>query len=182
MLHPETEWEAVATEKDSRKAIFARFVAPFMLLLAIATVIGTWLSVSRELYSTAYVLCTISVLWASLVAGLFFSTFAIGEIMAQRAETGDRRKSFALMAYSSGAAYLTIFVVSLFPFFNELYVLAFYSFYLYWRGIPHLIRIDGQKQLAYGLVSFFIVLLSYSLMFFFFRKTLGAIFDILPNT
>ena len=177
MLHPAKEWELIAAENNSRKTVFVRFVLPFLCLIAIATVIGTWLSVSRELYSAAYVLSSIAILLCSLIAGLYFSAFMITEIMAQQVEMRDHNRSFALMAYASGAAYLTIIFVSLFPFpyLKQLLVLAFYSCYLYWRGIPYLIQTNGQKRMIYGILSFIIVTLVYSLMFFFFGKIWRAI-------
>jgi len=175
MLFPAREWDVVAAESNNRKTIYLRFVVPLLFLIAIATVVGTWLTTSRELYSAGYVIGKIANLCVSLSAGLYFSAFLIAEIMAQQVETKDHNKSFALMAYASGAAYLVIFIVALFPFFNELLVLAFYSCYLYWRGIPHLIPVSGQKQMIYALLSFIIVTFIYSLMFFFFGKILRTI-------
>ena len=175
MLHPAKEWEMIAAENNSRKTVFVQFVLPLLCMITIASIIGTWINTSRELYSVAYVLYWVGILWASLGAGLYFSAFLITELMAHQVETRDHNKSFALMAYATGAAYLTITIVSLFPFFFELLVLAFYACYLYWRGIPYLIRINGHKRMIYGLFSFIIVLLIYSLMFFFFEKVLRAI-------
>ena len=174
MLYPEREWKLIAAEHTVRKAVYVRFVVPWLCLITVASIIGTWLTISREQYSTAYVLRIIVLLWTSLSAGLYLSSFVIAEIMAQRVETKNHNLSFALMAYSSGAAYLVITVVALFPFFSELLVLMFYTFYLYWRGIPHLIQIEGQKQMIYGLFSFIVVLLIYFLMFFFFGNVLKA--------
>ena len=180
MLYPAKEWEVIAAENNSRKTVYVRFVAPLLCLMTIASIIGTWLNASRELYSTPFELCRIAIywiaiLWSSLSAGLYFSSFVITEIMAQQTGSKNHDKSFALMAYASGAAYLTIIIVLLFPFFKELLVLAFYACYLYWCGIPHLIQIYGQKRMMYGLFSFIIVLLIYSLMFFLFSKILTAI-------
>ena len=175
MLYPAREWNSIAAENNNRKTIYIRFVLPLLCLIAIATVVGTWLATSRELYSAGYVIGKIVNLWASLSVGLYFSAFVITEIMAPQVEQRDHHRSFALMAYSSGAAYLVIFLVALFPFFNELLVLAFYSCYLYWRGIPYLIQVSGQKQMTYALLSFIIVVLIYSLMFFFFGKILWTI-------
>jgi len=175
MLNPAKEWEAIAAENHSRKTVYARFVVPLLCAIAIACIVGTWLITSRELYSAAYVLCTIAILWTSLSSGLYFSAYVIAEIMAHQIESKDHDKSFALMAYASGAAYLVIIIVSLFPFFVELLVLAFYACYLYWQGIPHLIRIHDRKRMIYALFSFIIVLLIYSLMFFLFGKFFRAI-------
>ena len=175
MLHPAKEWEVIAAENSSRKTVYVQFVLPLLCLITLASIIGTWISTSRELYSVAYVFYWIGILWTSFSAGLYFSAFVITEIMAHQVEARDHRKSFALMAYALGAAYLTIIIVSLFPFFSELLVLAFYACYLYWRGIPYLIGIEGQKRMLYGLFSFIMVLLIYSLMFFFFEKIWRAI-------
>ena len=175
MLYPAKEWDVIAAENNNRKTVYIRFVLPLLCLIALATVVGTWLATSRELYSAGFVICKIVNLWASLSAGLYFSAFVITEIMAHQVEQRDHHRSFALMAYSSGAAYLVIFIVALFPFFTELLVLAFYSCYLYWRGIPHLIQVSGQKQMIYGLLSFIIIALIYSLMFFIFGKILRTI-------
>ena len=172
MLHPAREWKLIAAENSKRKTIYVRFVLPWLFLITIATIIGTWLATSRELYSAAYVIYIIILLWTSISAGLYLSAFVIAEIMAHQAGTKNHDRSFALMAYSLGAAYLTIAIVALFPFLNELLVLAFYACYLYWQGIPHLIQIEGPKQMMYALFSIIIVILVYLLMFFFFGNIL----------
>ena len=176
MFYPVKEWETIAAENNSRKTVYIRFVVPLLCLMTIATIIGTWLNASREVYSFSYICHKIAILWISLSAGLYFSSFVIAEIMAHQVNSKDHDRSFALMAYSFGAAYLVIFLVALFPFFNEMLVLAFYSCYLYWRGIKYLIQVEGQKQLIYGLLSFIIIALIHLLMFFFFGKILMAIF------
>ena len=175
LLFPDKEWKLIAAETNSRKKVYVRFVLPWLCLISIASIIGTWLTASRELYSAAYVLYKIALLWISLTSGLYLSVFVITEIMAHRLGTKNHALSFALMAYSSGAAYLTITIVALFPFFSELLVLAFYTFYLYWRGIPYLIQIEDQKRLMYGLLSFIIVVIIYFIMFVFFGNVLKAI-------
>ena len=175
MFYPDREWRTIAAENNHRQAVFVRFVLPFFCLIAVATIIGTWLVTSRENYSASYVAFKIADLLSSLIAGLFLSAFVITEIMAQQTGSKEQRRAFALIAYASGAAYLVIAIVELFPFFNELLVLAFYSCYLYWRGIPHLIQVDGQKQMIYGLLSFIIMALMHSLMFFLFGNLWRAI-------
>lgn len=176
MFYPAREWEVIAAENNNRKKVYMRFVFPLLCLIGLATITGTWLATPRELYSAGYVLFKIAILWTSLSAGLYFSAFVITEIMAHQIDTRDHNRDFALIAYSSGVAYLVIAVVALFPFFSELLVLAFYSCYLFWRGIPYLIRVESQKCMIYGLLSFIIMILVYLLTFFFFGNVLKAIF------
>jgi len=175
LFFPAKEWKDIAAENHNRKTIYVRFMLPVLCLIAIATVIGTWLATPREIYSAGYVIYRIVLLWTSLSAGLYFSAFLITEMMAHQLGMRDHKRAFTLMAYSSCAAYLTIVFVSLFPFFMELFVLAFYSCYLYWKGIPYMTGVDGHKRMIYGLLSFMIVILTYLLMLFFFGKILRAI-------
>ena len=170
------EWKKIAAESRSRKTVYVRFVLPLLCLIAVASIIGTWLAAPREIYSAGYVIYRIVLLWATLSAGLYFSTYLITEIMVNLLGTRNHNCAFALMAYSSCAAYLVIVVVSLFPFFKELLVLSFYSCYLYWKGIPYIIGVEGHKRMIYGLLSLMIVIFSYLLMLFFFGKVLKAIF------
>ena len=175
MFYPAKEWEAIAGENNNRMTVYIRFVAPLLGLIAITTIIGTWLSAPREVYSISYVCYLIAFLWTSLSAGLFLSAFVIAEIMAVQVNSKDHVRSFSLLAYSTGATYLVIALVTLFPFFREMLVLAFYSCYLYWQGIPLLIQVQDQKRMIYGLLSFIVVALIYLLTFFFFGKIWTAI-------
>jgi hypothetical protein len=178
MLHPAEEWETIAVENSIRNTVYMQFTVPLLCLMTVATIIGTWLDTPREVYSAAFVVCKIIVLWTSLSAGLYVSAFLVTEIMARRIGSKDHNRGFSLMAYASGAAYLVIIVVALFPFFSELLVLAFYSFYLYWRGVPRLIPVHDQKRMMYGLLSFIIVVLTHLFVFYFFGNILRAIFAI----
>ena len=175
MLFPAKEWKQIVAEDNNRKAVFMKFVLPLLCLIAIATIIGTWFYSSRDFYSAIYVLRKITIILASLIAGLYASAFVITEIMANQVGSRNHHRAFALLAYSSGAAYLVIAVVALFPILIELLVLMFYACYLYWQGIPHLIQIEGQKHLIYSLISFIVVVLVHYIMFFFFGNVLEAI-------
>jgi len=150
-------------------------VLPMLCLTAFATVIGTWLYTSREMYSVGYVVYNIAILWTSISAGLYLSAFVISEIMAQQVGAKNQNRDFALLAYSSVAAYIVIIIVSWLPFFKEFLVLAFYSCYLYWTGIPHIINVEGQKRMIYTLLSFIIIAVVHFLMFFLFGNILRAI-------
>ena len=176
LLFPAKEWKAIAEENNSRKTVYLRFVIPLLCVMAITTIIGTWLGTSRELYSAGYVICRILTLWVSISVGLYISAFLITEIMAREIETKEHNRNFALLAYSSAAAYLVIIIVSMFPFFKVFLVLSFYACYLYWVGIPQIVQVEGQKRMVYGMSSFIIIALIYLLMFFLFGNIFEAIF------
>ena len=178
LFYPAKEWKRIAEENNSRKTVYTQFVAPLLCLMAVATIVGTWFNASREIYSAGYVICRIAFLLSSLSASLYFSSFVLTEILAPQMESREHNRDFALMAYSSGAAYLVIIIVELFSFLSELYVLAFYSCYQYWMGIQYFIRAEGQKRMIYGVLAFIIVTFTYLLIFFFFSKIFESILTI----
>ncbi len=175
LFHPVKEWETIAAENRNRKTVFIRFVVPLLCLVTVASIVGSLLFASRLVYSLGYVVCKVAILWCSLGLGLYLSSYLITEITARYVGSKNHDKTFELLAYASGTALLVITIVELFPFFGELLVLAFYSCYLYWRGIPYLIRIEGQKQMVFGILSFVIAALTFSLVFYFFGNILRAI-------
>jgi hypothetical protein len=179
LFYPAKEWKAIAEENKSRKTVYRRYVVPLLCVMTVACIIGAWLYASRYYkFSPAYVIYRIFTLWTTLSAGLFTSAYLISEIMAEQVAKKDYRRDFALMAYSSGVVYLVIVFIELSP-FKELAVLALYSCYLYWTGIPHVIQAEGRIQMIYGLLSFIIVLVTYFLMYFLFEKIFASIFGII---
>ena len=172
LFFPAKEWKTIAGENKSRKTVYKQFVIPLLCLITVASIIGTYIYTTRVYYSLGYVICEIAVWWTSLSVGLFVSSFFVTEIMAQQLGYKNHNRDFALMAYSSCAAYLVITVVVLFPFpyFKMFLVLAFFSFYLYWTGIPYLIKAESRERTFYGLLSFVIILITYILAYFLFRK------------
>ena len=175
LLFPAKEWAAIAEENNSRKKTFVQLAVPLLGVMAFATIFGTWLYTPRELYTVAYVVCRILILWTSLVAGLFLSAAVLTEIMAQKTGVKDHNKSFALMANSASAAYIVIIIVEFFPFIPEFLILALYSCYLFRLGMPKLIQVEGQKQVGYGLLALVITALTHFVMFFLFGNIFRAL-------
>jgi hypothetical protein len=181
LFYPVKEWKTIAEENKSRKTVYCRFVAPLLCVVTVACVTGAWLYASRyHKFSPRYVIYLIFTIWTTFSAGLYVSAFLVSEIMAQQVSKKDYSRDFALMAYSSSAVYLVIVIVALSP-FRELLILAFYSFYLYWTGIPHMIQATGRIQMTYGLLSFVIVSITYLLMYFLFEKIFASIFGIIAG-
>ena len=168
-LFPEKEWKIIAAENNSSKSVYLKFVVPLLCLMTIATIVGTWINTSRELYSAAFVICRIAILWASASTGLFVSALVANGVQE------ENKPYFQLIAYSLSATYIVIVLVSLMPFFKEFIVLAFYSFYLFWQGITHLLKVDSEKIMKKGLLSISITVLTHLLMYFLFKNIFNSL-------
>jgi hypothetical protein len=169
-------WAAIASENKDIKSVFRGFVFPLLLLIVVCVLLGSVLFVSRIDFSVVYVVKRMILLFCSLSAGLYLSAFLINTTMIH---IGKRNMQgvFLLMAYSSGVAMLLIAMVELvpFPYLKELMVLAFYSFFLYWRGIPAVLDIDANKRSVFMILSVVVAAAGYALPFFLFGKILNAL-------
>ncbi|MDR1667630.1 MAG: hypothetical protein LBS03_08080 [Bacteroidales bacterium] len=175
LVHPHEHWITVATEKKSRNRIFREFVVPLLCMVAICTLLGAVLFASRFDLSVAFVLRKISLLLCTLSTGLYLSSYLINALIPITVR--NLQGIFALLAYSSGITCLLIAVVELFPFpyLKEMIVLAFYSVYLYWRGITEVLNIAESKRNGFLMLSFITVAAVYLFLFFFFGKILEAL-------
>ena len=147
-----------------------QIMVPLLCLMAVATVYGTWLYTPRDDYTAWYVIRRILWLSLSLCTGLFASAFVVTEIMANKVGAKDHNKGFALMANAAVAAYLAIITVELFPFIKEFLILALYSCYLYWVGLPKIMQLERKLRVIHGMLAVLITVLMHSLLFFLFYK------------
>ena len=178
LFFPSKEWNTISEENHSRKTVYIQFVVPFLCFITLATIIGTW--TTQGVDEPKYIICEIAILWTSLSAGLFVSAYLVTEIMAQQLRKRNHNRDFALMAYSSCAAYIIIIIVALFPFpfLRLLLVLGFYSYYLYWTGMPYIVQVEDRERTFYGLLSLVIMIITYMLLFFLFGNTFRELFGI----
>lgn len=146
-----------------------------LCLVAVCTLLGAILFVSRFEFSAAFVIRKIGLLLFALSAGLYLSSFLINALIPVDKRNFDG--VFALLSYSSGITFLLIAIVELFPFpyLKEIIVLSFYSVYLYWRGIVEVLNITESKRNGFLVLSFIIVTGVFLFLFFFFGKIFGAI-------
>ena len=152
-----------------------QYVTPLMGLIGFATIVGTWMYTSRELYSFQFVLCKIATLWLSLCAGLYLTSFIVTEIMGRNTGMKNHDKNFELLANAATSAYLVLFIVELFPFFKEFLVLTLFSGYSYWVGLPIVLKIEGRMREIYWIVAFITAIVIHFLTFFLFGNILRSI-------
>ncbi|MDR1864283.1 MAG: YIP1 family protein [Bacteroidales bacterium] len=175
LLRPDEQWTAIAAERRDRKDVFMHFVLPMLCLIAVCVIVGSVLYISREVFSPGFVLRRILLSGCLLSAGLYLSAFLI-DVLLLRPRASALHEVFALTAYSSAAAYVVIAVVSLFPFFDELLVLALYSGYLYRRGVPFMLDVPAGKQSVFAALSLLIAAAVHLPLFYFLDRMLDAVF------
>ena len=155
LLTPEIEWKAIEREPGDPAYLFANYVVYLAAIPAICEFIGmSIIGVSIPAVGTVRVPIGSGLAQAILQYALaFVSVYVLAMIVDMLAPNFGGRKNFAsalkLAVYSYTPAWLAgIFL--LIPGLRILVVLGLYGFYLFWKGLPLLMKSPPEdKNLAY---------------------------------
>lgn len=159
LLQPGQTWPAISTEYSSVGAIYRSYVVPLAAIPAVSAWIG------HTVWGVSYpVIGSIHVSWGSALvggvatyAGQLVAVFTLGLVIDALAPTfGGKRnrvQAVKLSAYSATAAWVGG-VFHLVPGGQWLtVVVALYSLYLLWSGLPPLMKPAPDQVAGYRVVS-----------------------------
>jgi hypothetical protein len=146
LLTPHTEWHVITQEKGDTSALFIRYVAILAVIPALARFIGATL--------VGWYAPIMSSLAGALVIYLsgFAIVYCLALIIDVLAPMFGAQKDFAaalkLAVYSATPVWIAG-VFLLVPGLSFLVVLGLHSVYLFWTGVPILMRAPAGKALPY---------------------------------
>lgn len=155
LMQPKSEWAVIEPEQTDPKTLYTTYIAIVALIPAVATFISTAFIASffggrigAGLVITAaimqYVLTLLMVFVVALIADFLAPTFDGQKNLNQ---------ALKLTAYAMTAAWVSG-VFAIVPFLGWLLVMigALYSLYLFYLGAPVLMKVAGDKAIAYTVV------------------------------
>lgn len=157
LLSPATEWQVIAAEASSPRAIYLHYVAPLVGIGVLATFLGQTL-VGVPLPGTARFSTAAAIVHAVVTFGLsFLGVFLIALIVDALAPSFEGEKdplaSLKIAAYSYTPAWVAG-ILNLIPVLGILAVIAaFYGLYLLYLGLPVLMHSPKDKAVEYTVVT-----------------------------
>lgn len=155
LMQPKSEWAVIEPEQTDPKTLYTTYIAIVALIPAVATLISTAFIASffggrigAGLVLTAaimqYVLTLLMVFVVALIADFLAPTFDGQKNLNQ---------ALKLTAYAMTAAWVAG-VFAIVPFLGWLLAMigALYSLYLFYLGAPVLMKVAGDKAIAYTVV------------------------------
>lgn len=155
LMQPKSEWAVIEPEQTDPKTLYTTYIAIVALIPAVATFISTAFIASffggrigAGLVITAaimqYVLTLLMVFVVALIADFLAPTFDGQKNLNQ---------ALKLTAYAMTAAWVSG-VFAIVPFLGWLLAMigALYSLYLFYLGAPVLMKVAGDKAIAYTVV------------------------------
>jgi hypothetical protein len=156
LLSPASEWTTIEAESATIASIYTGYVIPLALIPAIAGFIGNSIIGYGVFGSHIRVPVSTGLGWACVqFVGTLAGVFVVGLIIDALAPSFGGQKSpvqaLKVAAYSDTAVCVAG-ISALIPGFRWLGILGLYSLYLFWLGLPKLMKSPADKSLGYTVV------------------------------
>lgn len=167
LLFPTYEWKVISLEKRPLKEDFKQFAFRWVLFGALAMFIGSFFYVRNILDIDAYrfsfplVQASFYIIIQTLL--LFLSSFVVNRLAPRFGSVRHYGSAAKLVFYSSTPLLMMFILVNL----NSVLILAlipgFYAYYLFWVGLPVLLKTREPKRLSFVLIYMIFTLGSFSI-------------------
>ena len=162
LLKPAAEWAVIDGETATIKGLYTGYVCLLAAIPAVAKAIGD-LAFGRVIVGLPYHPSILDVLVQGIVqyllslAMIFVIALVIDSLAPMFGGRKDRLQAFKLAAFSSTALYLAG-IFYLIPQLAPLAIIGLYSLYLFYLGVPVLMKPPQEKALAYTAVVIVVTL------------------------
>jgi hypothetical protein len=156
LLQPNAEWGRIDAEVDTIGNIYRSYVIFLAAIGPVAKLIGSlvfgyrWFGIVYRPNPVAAVVQAV-VEYAFALGGVYVMALIIEALAPNFGGIKDRTQAFKVAAYSSTAAWLAG-IFYLFPPLMMLSIVGIYSLYLFWIGLPRLMKVPDDKAVGYTLI------------------------------
>ncbi len=155
-LRPAEEWPAIASEPMTTAGVYTRYIVPLSAIGPACSFLSSAMWGQRLPFTGLKVDTQISTLFMMMIVGYVIGLVAVGitALIVQRlAPTFKSQGEFVdglKMVTFSYAPYWLASVLTLVPFIGMLSLLvAFYGLYLFYLGLPHVMKTPEDQRLPY---------------------------------
>lgn len=153
LTSPGTEWDRIDAEPMTEQSILTSWVAPLAAIGPLATLIGGQLFGWRILGvvvkpALGSAIAAAVVAWLLAIGGVFILALIIDALAPTFGAAKNRVAALKVAAFSGTAGWLAG-VFGIIPSLSFLGILGLYSLYLFWVGLPKLMKVPGDKAIGY---------------------------------
>ena len=179
LLFPSYELKVISLEKRPLKEDFTQFAFRWVLFGALAQFVGSFLYVRNELdidaYRFSFPLVQAGFYIFIQVLLLFSATFFVNRMAKKFGSVRHFGSSARLVLYSSTPLLIMFILVNLNRVFFLALVPGLYSYYLFWVGLPILLKTREPKRLSFVLIYMIFTLGALSIL----TKVFGFVSQVL---
>jgi len=154
LLAPSEEWRLIDAERPTLRQLFVRWVLPLTVFFFLAQAIGSMAFPVRVegVASAPSAVRALSIIFFGtlfMLGGVWGAAWVIDRLAPAFGGRRDFMSALKLSAYAGTGLWLSG-VFGLFPSISLLGVLGIVSFYTLYRGLPLLMKSDGDRALPYA--------------------------------
>jgi hypothetical protein len=159
LLTPKKEWPVIEPEQTTVAALYTGYIIPLAAIGPIASFIRwsvfgvtvPFVNTTIRL-SPARGLSSAVVSYALGLAGVYITALVIDALAPTFGGQKNQLQALKLVAYASTASWLCGIFVAI-PGLSLLAILGLYSIYLFWTGLPVMMKNPQDKNLGYCVVA-----------------------------
>jgi hypothetical protein len=157
IISPQTEWVKIDSENTTRQEIMKGYVIPFVVLIAICTILGNFLFSLHSLPLNV-LLVKVIISGVLLIGVIYLSVIIINELTNSFGINKNPDAISKLLIYSLNSFFITSCLIGFLPDFQVLMILGLHSVYLIWLGYAHLLKAPEANRIGFVIVSFLIII------------------------
>jgi hypothetical protein len=163
LTKPKQEWGVIAGETTSVAALFSGYI---IILAAIPPLAGfvqmALFGIGLYRVAMPYALIAMIVQYVLSLGGVYLAAFIIEKLAPNFQSQGDTLQALKLVAYASTAIWVAG-VCNILPFLGILGMIigGIYSIYLFYLGLPLIMKTPQDKVIPYMIVAAVIILIIY---------------------
>ena len=174
LIHtPSSEWKKISEENPNMNHIIGSFLLPWLIILTIAAGIGTYIFTSRFTFTFTYLIGHMVSVFITTGSSIMISSWVISEAMPNFKLQKNINASFTIICYSLSPYMIATTIAYLLPIFNVVKILSFYSIYILYMGLPHIMDIHDNNRIEFTTVSSIALMIISAFIFFIFHSILG---------
>jgi hypothetical protein len=164
IINPSGEWENIVKENPSGKNSIQGYALPFLIAVAVASLIGDFLFKTRIGYGPGFILGMAILSFGMLLLTLYLSGIIVNEMAPSFQSVKDQDAAIQLVVFSYTPAFVAAIVANLFPQIAFINILGLYSIYIFWEGIGPCMKTPGKNKTTYAVVSILVIIVLYGIL------------------
>ena len=173
IITPVLEWQEISEENTGVKNIIGSFLLPWLVILTIAAGLGAYIFTSRFTFTFTYLIGHMMSVFITMGSSIMLTAWVISEAMPNFKLQKNINASLAIICYSLTPYMAAATVAYLLPIFNVIKILGFYSIYVLYIGLPHIMNIHDNNRIELTAVSTIAFMIISAFIFFIFHSILG---------
>lgn len=156
LMTPKTEWDVIEAEPATVGGLYRNYILILAALPVIAGLIGTvvfGVNLMGVTYRTpvSEAIPAAVLQYVGAVAGIYILALIIDFLAPNFGGTPNRIQALKVAAYSATASWLAG-ISAIFPPLAFIGILGLYSLYLFYLGLPRLMKVPQEKAMSYTVI------------------------------